>query len=709
MFDPVRDDAVPSRALRLAELLPRAIGIDTDCIALLDPAGFILEVNPAWSLSGDAGAPESAVGRNWTEIWLAGGRDAAFDAVRRARTGLSSRFTAQGPSANGEPRWFDVIVDPICDADGRFAQILTRARDITIHKNREAELQRRLDEKTAALSVLARQLEAESSDRSAAAARAAHTDRIRLLGQFVIGIIHDFNNVLTVLNGASAMLLRGGLTQQQARILRDINQAISGAAQLSRRLLEFSRLDGTEPEQIALPDFLKTTAAMLSHLMKADIDLVIDVDDACWPVLASPGALRSVVLNLTANAGDAMPNGGSLTITARNCYSTERPPALAVGDYVHLSFSDTGCGMTQAALARAGEAFYTTKSQGRGTGLGLASAFELAGQCGGRVLISSAQGVGTTINIYLPRAGLHGTTAAPSEPKIDRTLHGNATILVIAPDETIRRHLATMLRNLDYRVIVAERDDVALALLASGMKPNLVLFDLQRDQQAGAQLAAQLRQTDSTLPIVFLADSTSAHRLHGELIFRKPVVETQIARAILELLGRLPASIASADALRASDRLRDRIRNPRMRAVYDQWRDLAASLGRLPSPADAEPLTHDLKDDTCLLKIVHGQPSPVFQFVFAGAALVGRLGRELAGELVSASDQNVIASLAGAYQRGLSGLAHFDYARFPLGDDIMVLFERLVLPLSDDGERVSHLAGVITFDEIHNDSERNAQ
>jgi len=478
VFEPFWDRTGANRGPLVPALATETAAVETDRVALLDACGVVQEVNSAFSLATDLACP---IGSDWTRLWSAEGHIAARAAIERARMGESSRFTTHHTAPPDAHRWFEVSVDPVCDSNGHIAQIWATARDITRYKLREHELQRSLDEKTAALAVLTRQLEAESSQRAAAAARAAHADRVRLLGQFVSGIVHDFNNVLTVLNGASAMLLRDGVTQRQARILRDIKQSIAGAAELSRRLMDFARLDGTEREQIALPDFLEVTGALLTHLMKADVELALDVDEDCWPILVSPSALRAVVLNLAANAGDAMPNGGKLTIAAGNCYSTERPADLAPSDYVHLSFRDTGCGMAEDVLARAGEAFYTTKSAGKGTGLGLTSAFELAEQHSGRVLISSSPGVGTTVHLYLPCAGLHGEIDQSSEPPIDRSLHGGAAILVIARDPTMRRHLTKMLTDLDYRVVAAERSDVALALLAGGVQPNLALVDLQND------------------------------------------------------------------------------------------------------------------------------------------------------------------------------------------------------------------------------------
>lgn len=706
MFEPFWGSARSSRAPPGAMIDAGSTAVDTDCIAVLDPFGVVRAVNPTWSLATDLERPLNPVGCDWAQLWPADIRVAASDAIRRARLGLASSFAAHDAGTESKQRWFDVYVDPVCGADGRVTEIRSKARDVTLHRLREQELQRSLDEKTLELTVLARQLDVETARRAEAAARAAHADRVRLLGQFAGGIIHDFNNVLTVLNGASAMLLRDGVTQRQARVLRDIKQAIAGAAQLSRRLMDFSRLDSTEQEEVALPDFLDVTAALLSHLIRGDVELALEVDENCWPILVSPSALRAVILNLAANAGDAMPNGGKLTISARNCYSTERPTALAGGDYVHLSLRDAGCGMAEDVLAHAGEAFYTTKRLGKGTGLGLTSAFELAEQHSGLVLITSSPGVGTTINLYLPRAGFHREVDACSEPPVDRSLHGDAAILVIARDLTTRSHLTKFLTDLDYRVVAAERGDVALALLASGVQPNLALVDLQHDQDAGAPLAAQLRRSDPTLPIVFLADSPSMLRLQGELIFRKPVAKAEIVQAIQQQLGRVPGSIAPAQALRASDRLRDRIRNPRIRAVYDQWRGLVAGLGHLPSPGEADSLRHDIEDDCCLLQVERDQPPQVFRFVYVGSALTRRLGRDLVGTEVTVADQNVIGSLAVAYQRGLSGLAHFDYARFPLEPGVMLLFERLILPLSDDGRRVSHLAGLVTFDEISNDSSR---
>jgi hypothetical protein len=185
------------------------------------------------------------------------------------------------------------------------------------------------------------------------------------------------------------------------------------------------------------------------------------------------------------------------------------------------------------------------------------------------------------------------------------------------------------------------------------------------------------------------------------LVLRKPISEGVLVRAVLQQLGRVPASLMADEALRLSDRIRDRIRDRRIRGVYEHWRKRCESLTRLPSPVEITNLPADLRDSSCLLRVRGSGDEASFVFVHAGKALTERLGRELVGEKLSPADQNIFGSIGAAYARALRGIAFFDYARFPYGEGKKLLFERLILPLSDDRASVTHLFGLVTFTEIY--------
>jgi signal transduction histidine kinase len=568
-------------------------------------------------------------------------------------------------------------------------------------RSQYSDLELQLREKDEALSALTEQIELQRRQLAAASLLATHSEKLRVMGQFVGNIVHDINNVLTIVSGASRLLSRGAAPAAQSDILRRVDRAIERGGQLTRQLLNLARVDGAEPDVIGLPEMFEETGQLFALLLGPRIALKIDIGRDCWPVLASPGRLQAVLLNLCANARDAMPDGGSVTFNIANRYSTERPPALAPGDYVHIAIGDSGSGMSPEVRDRAGQAFFTTKESGKGTGLGLASAFDLARQCRGKVLIASEIGIGTTISLYLPRAAVEGEPVATPDDPIDPKLHGNATILFVEDEEMIRVHLSAVLRLLNYRVVEAAREDVAYSLLSGGLKIDLACIDLQLDQGTGLHLAARLREAQPGLPIIFMTGSSAVPKLANELVFRKPIAESALARAVLEKLGRRPASVLTAEALRLSDRLRDKIRNPQVREAFGRWRSLAAAAARLPRTSEAGGFAPGLINNSCLLRVESPDGEEVsFSVLSAGAFLIERLGRDFTGDLISASDHDLLGSMGSAYRRALQGSAYFDYARFPLSHDTMVLFERLVLPLSDDGERVTHLFGLITFDAI---------
>jgi signal transduction histidine kinase len=243
---------------------------------------------------------------------------------------------------------------------------------------------------------------AEERRRAEEAARQA--EKLAALGQLTGGVAHDFNNLLQVVASGATLLKRPGLSEaRRTAILDGMASACQNARELTSRLLSFARRQTLRPQLLDLNGRLDGMAELLRRTLGATVRLETRFAADLWPVLADPGQLEVALLNLAVNARDAMPEGGTMRIETRNA---TLPPAAerAAGDYVCLTVSDTGEGMTPAVLARAVEPFFTTKENGRGTRLGLPQVFGFAKQSGGDIEVRSAPGQGTTVTLHLPRA-----------------------------------------------------------------------------------------------------------------------------------------------------------------------------------------------------------------------------------------------------------------------------------------------------------------
>jgi CheY-like chemotaxis protein len=297
--------------------------------------------------------------------------------------------------------------------------------------------------------------------------------------------------------------------------------------------------------------------------------------------------------------------------------------------------------------------------------------------------------------LFLPRSSAIVSDVA-TLASIAPEPHGGATLLVVDEDAMFRASLVHTLRALNYRVIEAASAEVARAVLTSGLGFQLVCVTSSLVGDGGDWL----RAAQPDLPLIVMTGVSPMPMPSDALALRKPIDDGVLARAVLQQLGRAPASLMPEETLRLSDRIRDRIRDRRIRDVYENWRERCESSAGLPSPADLAEPPIDLKDSSCLLRVQGSGDDASFVFVHAGKALTERLGRDLVGEVLSPADQNIFGSIGAAYRRALRGLAFFDYARFPYGDGKKLLFERLILPLSDDQTNVTHLLGLITFTEI---------
>jgi signal transduction histidine kinase len=376
-------------------------------------------------------------------------------------------------------------------------------------------------------------------------AKAQEAMRLQALGQLTGGVAHDFNNLLTVIIG-NAELARASASGSSARLVDGVLRAAARAENLTRQLLTFARRQSIRPAVIDLRKRLPKLLEMLQPSLRADIAVTIEVDPALWPVEVDPGELEIALINIAANARDAMPEGGRLDIRARNVAADTRArPANLDGDLVVIELTDTGSGMPPEIVERAFEPFYTTKEVGRGTGLGLSQVYGFAQQAGGTVLLRSAPGAGTTVAIYLKR-----TTKPLLESELPR--RGDArpqrprTVLLVEDDPDVAEVGAAMLAEIGYEVVRADRAQRALDLVAGGgPRPDLVLSDVvMPDGMNGIELARRLRALLPHLPIVL---TTGYNFVSGDPsvefpLLPKPYKRADLAAALERALGAGPAA-----------------------------------------------------------------------------------------------------------------------------------------------------------------------
>jgi signal transduction histidine kinase/CheY-like chemotaxis protein len=367
-------------------------------------------------------------------------------------------------------------------------------------------------------------------------AKAQQSMRLQVLGQLTGGVAHDFNNLLTVMIG-NAELARTHASGATARLLDGVLRAAARAENLTRQLLTFARRQPIRPVVIDLRKRLPKLLEMLQPSLRADIALGLDVDPALWPVEVDPGELEIALLNIAANARDAMPEGGRLDIRARNVTLGGRSgPGNLAGDFVAVEIADTGAGMSAETIERAFEPFFTTKEVGRGTGLGLSQVYGFAQQAGGTALLRSAPGAGTTVAVYLRRTTkpLVEESSGRHEPRPGRA----RSVLLVEDDPDVADVAAAMLSEIGYEVVRSERAQQALDLVARGeAHPDVVLTDIvMPDGMSGVELARRLRAGWPSLPIVL---TTGYNLASGDPDIDLPVLKKPYKPAELaEMLER---------------------------------------------------------------------------------------------------------------------------------------------------------------------------
>jgi signal transduction histidine kinase len=378
--------------------------------------------------------------------------------------------------------------------------------------------------------------------------------RMEAVGRLAGGIAHDFNNLLTVINGYSSLLLAHLPDHDSTReMVRQIHQAGERAAALTKQLLAYSRKQMLQPRELALEQVLTGLEPNLRRLLGANIELALVLAGQPCRVKVDPNQLEQVILELAANARDAMPAGGRLTLETRYIERDEVGGEEVIegkaGPWVVLSVSDTGCGMERAVLAHIFEPYYTTKAQGKGTGLGLAAVYGTVQQSGGQVRVESEAGRGSTFRIYLAALSEPRPRAQP-QPGNDLP-GGTETILLVETGDDVRTVAVAALEQAGYQVLPASQEVEALEISARHPGPiHLLITELSTPWMDGRQLAAALRILHPRLGVLYLSRSAeelirdAAGLESGAALLAKPFTLRDLGakvRTLLESADRTPS------------------------------------------------------------------------------------------------------------------------------------------------------------------------
>jgi len=491
--------------------LVAAVEQSAEAIVITDTQARILYVNPAFErVSGYDAA--SLLGRN-TNLLSSGQHDADFWAafwatLRRGET-WQGRLTNR--ASDGVTYEADSTITPVLGDDGEVASYVGVQHDTS----RERALERHL----------------------------AESGRLEAIGQLAGGLAHDFNNLLTVIVGHAQLLSAGRSLDADAR--EDIEQIVhasASAAALVRQLLAFSRRQILAPAVLDLGDLVDGLRPMLQGLLGSTIALEVRSEADPGAIFVDARQLEQVIVNLAVNARDAMPAGGTFTMTLSSLNvdgSDGLRDAVRPGRYALLTAADTGSGMDESTRARVFEPFFTTKPKGSGTGLGLATAYGIIRASGGYLMVESEVGLGSTFTVYLPHHDLPGWGDA-AEPA-DAPKGGTETILVVEDEETVRAVIERTLRQLGYKVFVAG-DATEAVELAEKSRPALLVTDVRLPGLDGPALAARVAAGHPGLAVLFVSGYAGEAMVdRGEIgedaaFLAKPFKSDEIGRKVRELL-----------------------------------------------------------------------------------------------------------------------------------------------------------------------------
>jgi hypothetical protein len=409
----------------------------------------------------------------------------------RVRRGDGFNTEVVNYNKDGRAYWIAIEVRPIRDDSGAKTGFIAIESDITQRKQAEEEirqlnedLERRVNERTMELRHAVGLLELEMRERQTKEAQLVQAQKMEAVGHLTGGIAHDFNNLLTVVKGNLELLRDIHLSdaaEDNRSLIEDALSAVRDSTDLTSSLLAFSRKQSLYPKPTDVNALITDLSRLLARILGKTITLRLSRDKREIETEVDPGQLQNALLNLAINARDAMPKGGILSLYSQLRSAADPrdvlPPEIAPGDYVEIAVADTGVGMSDDALEHAFEPYFTTKSAGNGSGLGLSRVYGFAKQSGGDVAIRSRPGEGTTVSLFLPvrvsGSRSDGTNQGPREVK-----GGGETILVVDDEARIRRLAVRYLNDLGYSVLEAGNATEAMEILETESEIDLVFSDI---------------------------------------------------------------------------------------------------------------------------------------------------------------------------------------------------------------------------------------
>jgi PAS domain S-box-containing protein len=486
----------------------RLWALSEDMLAHANYDGMLSAVSPAWT---------RVLG--WTEAELLTRPYASFMHPEDMEATLAalSRMGESGQPARFENRiatrdgsWTPVEWTVVPEPDS--ANFIAVGRDLSASKMREAEL---------------------------ATAREAlrQSQKMEAMGQLTGGVAHDFNNLLTPIVGSLDMLQRNGVgNERERKLIAGAMQSAERAKTLVQRLLAFARRQPLQPGPVDVGKLISGMAELVSRTTGPQINVVSVAPEDLPPAEADQNQLEMALLNLGVNARDAMPDGGTLRITAEaKTVGAEHRTKLKPGTYVKLSVADTGIGMDEATLGRAVEPFFSTKGIGKGTGLGLSMVHGLASQLGGALQIASRPGMGTNVELWLPISSAptespqNGAIADP--PKADA-----GTALLVDDEDLVRMSTAAILTDLGYGVVEAASAETALALIDGGLKPDLLVSDHLMPGMNGTDLARAIRARGEDVKVLIVSGYADNEGLSSDFPrLNKPFRADEMAASLASL------------------------------------------------------------------------------------------------------------------------------------------------------------------------------
>jgi PAS domain S-box-containing protein len=439
-----------------------------------------------------------------------------------AREGIPYDEEMEILTARGRRVWVRTVGEPIRDRSGAITTVQGAFQDITERKRAEEE-RRKLQQQV------------------------FQSQKMDSVGSLAGGVAHDFNNLLSVILNYTSFALDSLHEQDPLRAdLVEVKKAGDRAAALTRQLLAFGRRQVLEPRVLNLNDVIRGLERMLQRILGEDVDLVWGLAPDLGMVTADPGQLEQVIMNLVVNARDAMPSGGQLRIESSNVNLDDsyaaRHVGVSPGSYVVLAITDTGCGMDSATQERLFEPFFTTKEKGKGTGLGLPTAYGIVRQTGGTISVYSELRRGSTFKVYLPQ--LLGPRLERGTSVQDGVVRGGTeTILVVEDDATVRRVAARMLGEEGYQVLTASSGGEAFLICEEHPgEVHLLLTDVVMPRMGGPELAERLRKLRPEMRVAFMSGYTEGTILHdgaegsGTVFIAKPFERNVLKRKVREAL-----------------------------------------------------------------------------------------------------------------------------------------------------------------------------